>query len=220
MAIFRSTLIAACASLALIGTSDAHVSMNPKFVEPGQSVSTAFHVPHGCNGSDTTSIVVTVPDQVKDVKPQAVANWTLTTTYSDASNTTVDTITWSGGLLGAHDALDFPLTLSVPNVDLSSASNVTYYFPTVQNCVVGTANWTFIKEGDSGKESPSLVVVKNATQAAADAIAIQSNHTESSPSASSGSDHAHASQAGSGASSMSAGILPLVAAVGAFVFAL
>ncbi|RCI01878.1 hypothetical protein CU098_009859 [Rhizopus stolonifer] len=202
------------AALALAGSVQAHVSLTPKFVEPGQNVSTAFHVPHGCNGSDTTSIFVTVPNQVTQVKPQEVANWTLTTTYADSANTIVSTITWTGGPLGAHDALDFPLSVSIPNIDLSSVSNVTYYFPTVQTCVVGTSNWTFVKAGDAGQESPALVVVKNATQAAADAIAIKSNSTAS--------DSAHTTQAtqtGSGANSIYAGILPFVAAVGALAVA-
>ncbi|OBZ88122.1 hypothetical protein A0J61_03827 [Choanephora cucurbitarum] len=214
MAIFRSTLVAACASLALLGSADAHVTLTPKFVEPGQNVSTAFHVPHGCSGSDTISISVSVPDQVSNVKPQQLTNWTLTTEYSDASNTSVKTITWSGGLLGAHDALDFPLNLSVPNVDLSSVSNVTYYFPAIQTCLNGTANWTYVKQGDSGETAPSLVVVKNATQAAADAIAIKANSTSNST-----DGHDHASQTGSGANGMYTGVLPFVATVAVLAFA-
>lgn len=56
--------------------SEAHVTLATKYAEPGQTnFSTAFHVPHGCNGSSTTSIYVTVPQEITTLTPQAVANW-------------------------------------------------------------------------------------------------------------------------------------------------
>lgn len=77
---------------------------------------------------------------------------------------------------------------------------------------VGSTNWSAIPQGDQhdhaghGAESPapSFVIVKNATQAAEDALKIKSNSTTS-PSA--GAD-----QSNSGASGIYAGMLPIAAA--------
>ncbi|CAO0789669.1 unnamed protein product [Mucor circinelloides] len=217
MAILRNSLIATALTLLFSASTNAHVALNPKFAEPGQNLTTAFHVPHGCNGSATTGIMVTVPDVITVLTPQQVNNWTLSTTYRDESNTTISTITWNNGYLDPKNAIDFPMTLSLPNSDLSSQPNVTLYFPVVQTCQVGTANWTALGNSHEGEPAPTIVIVKNATQAAADAIAIKANSTASASASASG---AAATQTGSGASSIYAGILPFAAAIGALAVAL
>ncbi|KAL7321237.1 hypothetical protein PS15m_001027 [Mucor circinelloides] len=217
MAILRNSLIATALTLLFSASTNAHVGLNPKFAEPGQNLTTAFHVPHGCNGSATTGIMVTVPDVITVLTPQQVNNWTLSTTYRDESNTTISTITWNNGYLDPKDAIDFPMTLSLPNSDLSSQPNVTLYFPVVQTCQVGTANWTALGNSHEGEPAPTIVIVKNATQAAADAIAIKANSTASASASASG---AAATQTGSGASNIYAGILPFAAAIGALAVAL
>ncbi|CEP19011.1 hypothetical protein [Parasitella parasitica] len=216
MAIIRSSLIVSTLALFFYAScTDAHVSLTPKFAEPGQNLTTAFHIPHGCNGSATTGIFVTVPDAITLLTPQQVNNWTLTTTYRDESNQSISTISWFGGVLAPKDSLDFPMTLSLPNSDLSTQSNVTLYFPVVQTCQVGTANWTALGNDKEGEPAPTLVIVKNATQAAADAIAIKNNATTSTTSSS-----AAASQASSVASSIYAGALPFAAVIGTLAIAL
>lgn len=255
MAILRNSLIATALTLLFSASTNAHVGLNPKFAEPGQNLTTAFHVPHGCNGSATTGIMVTVPDVITVLTPQQVNNWvryhfkrlwyqslylqfiqTLSTTYRDESNTTISTITWNNGYLDPKDAIDFPMTLSLPNSDLSSQPNVTLYFPVVQtwyvkliffhkeeqltscsSSQVGTANWTALGNSHEGEPAPTIVIVKNATQAAADAIAIKANSTASASASASG---AAATQTGSGASNIYAGILPFAAAIGALAVAL
>ncbi|KAG2198738.1 hypothetical protein INT47_005423 [Mucor saturninus] len=200
---------AALSALALaLSTVSAHVTLSPKYAEPGQNLSTSFHVPHGCNGSSTTSIFVTIPKEITALTAQSVPNWNLTTTYRDSSNASVETITWFGGKLSPEDALDFPLSLTVPNVDLSAQSNVTLYFPIIQTCEVGTANWTSIPPAVSGEPAPTLLIVKNATQAAADAIAMKGTATASAHGASSTSS----SSTTSAANNLYAGMLPIAAA--------
>ncbi|GAN05508.1 conserved hypothetical protein [Mucor ambiguus] len=216
MAIIRNSLIAATLTLLFSASTNAHVALNPKFAEPGQNLTTAFHVPHGCNGSATTGITVTVPDAITVLTAQQVNNWTLSTTYRDESNTTVSTITWNNGYLDPKGAVDFPMTLTVPNSDLSSQPNVTLYFPVLQTCQVGTANWSALGNDHQGEPAPTLVIVKNATQAAADAIAIKANTTAS---ASASASSAAATQTGSAANSIYAGVLPFAAAIGALAIA-
>lgn len=75
MAILRNSLIATALTLLFSASTNAHVTLSPKFAEPGQNLSTAFHVPHGCNGSATTSIAVTVPNEITVLTPQQVNNW-------------------------------------------------------------------------------------------------------------------------------------------------
>lgn len=89
---------------------------------------------------------------------------------------------------------------------------------------VGINNWTAIPGvSTNGEAAPALVVVKNATQAAADALAIKNNSTATAaPSASDHSGHAghmpgNAPNAGN---SLYAGLLPVAAAVAAAVVAL
>ncbi|KAI8641726.1 hypothetical protein BD408DRAFT_417818 [Parasitella parasitica] len=216
MTVICSSFIAPVLALFFYALStDAHVNLTPKFAEPGQNITTAFHIPHGCNGSATTGIFVTVPDAVTVLTPQQVNSWTLTTTYRDESNQSVSTINWAGGVLAPTDSLDFPIILSLPNSDLSTQPNVTLYFPVVQTCQVGTANWTALGNDKEGEPAPTLVIVKNATQAAADAIAIKNNATTSTT-----SGGAAATQASSGASSIYSGALPFAAMIGALAIAL
>jgi uncharacterized protein YcnI len=75
MAVFRNSLIASALALLFSASIDAHVTLTPKFAEPGQNLTTAFHVPHGCNGSATTGIFVTVPDAITVLTPQQINNW-------------------------------------------------------------------------------------------------------------------------------------------------
>ncbi|KAG1442343.1 hypothetical protein G6F46_013066 [Rhizopus delemar] len=112
--------------------ADAHVSLSPKFAEPGQNLSTAFYVPHGCNGSATIALTATVPESITAISPQAVTNWTISTNYKDSTNSSISNFTWSGGYLKPTDALSFPVILSVPNVNLSNKQNETVYFPVIQ----------------------------------------------------------------------------------------
>lgn len=72
----RSSLIASTLAVLCFQTSQAHVSLSPKFAEPGvTNFTTSFNVPHGCNGSSTISIQVTVPEEITTLSPQAISNW-------------------------------------------------------------------------------------------------------------------------------------------------
>ncbi|KAG0192454.1 hypothetical protein DFQ28_009065 [Apophysomyces sp. BC1034] len=133
-------IISAIAILA--STSQAHVGITPPTGKPGQSLNASFHVPHGCNGSATTSITVSVPDTVVTILPAQVTNWNLTVAYrpldkpmqvaGQTINQTVSNFTWAGGNLPNDQFQDFPMQITLPQVDLSNQSNVTLYFPTIQ----------------------------------------------------------------------------------------
>ncbi|GAA5815214.1 hypothetical protein MFLAVUS_008720 [Mucor flavus] len=209
----RAALIVS-AFAAAISSVHAHINLSPKYAEPNQVLNTMFHVPHGCNGSSTVSISVTVPETVTNITARPVEKWTLATAYRDSSNASVSTITWSGGLLKGTDALDFPIILTVPNVDLSSQANVSFYFPVVQTCEVGSINWTSTSTAHGsadGEPAPALIVVKNATQAAADALAIKGTASASAPAP---------TATGNSGNQIYAGLLPVVAAIAALSISL
>ncbi|CAO3669007.1 unnamed protein product [Rhizopus stolonifer] len=208
MPVLFSKLPIVCVVL-LLDLASAHVSLTTKFSEPGKNINTAFHVPHGCSGSSTISVTAVVPESITTVSAGAVSNWTLSIGYKDTSNTSVSNFTWSGGYLQATDALDFPIALSAPNVDLSSNPNVTYYFPFTQVCENSTVSWTDIPSSGVDSETlkhpaPTLVLVKNATEAAKDSTAINQ------------SSDSHSSDA----YNLGLGSFPLIATVGALAMLL
>lgn len=72
---------------------------------------------------------------------------------------------------------------------------------------IGSTNWTSLPPA-TGEPAPTLIIVKNATQAAADALAIKGTATAS-------ASGAAASSSTSAANSLYAGMLPIAAAIAA-----
>ena len=64
-------------SAILFALANAHVTMNPPVAPAGYSQSN-LRVPHGCNGSDTSSIQVSIPAGLSSVKPTKVSGWVMT----------------------------------------------------------------------------------------------------------------------------------------------
>ncbi|KAF7731206.1 hypothetical protein EC973_000621 [Apophysomyces ossiformis] len=168
----RSAILA-CAIALLAATTQAHVGIVPASGKPGQSLNASFHVPHGCSGSPTISVSVSVPDTVLSITPAQLQNWTLAVGYRSLDkpiqvdgksiNQTVSNFTWSGGILPSDQYQDFPVQITLPQVDLTNQPNVTLYFPTVQTCANGTAAWTGIPNtpgynATASKPSPQIIV--------------------------------------------------------------
>ena len=85
----RTVLLACalCAGAIVIGRNSvlAHVGVQPDEVPADSYTKLTFSVPHGCDGSSTTRLRVSIPAGVISVKPQVVAGWsieTITDTYS------------------------------------------------------------------------------------------------------------------------------------------
>lgn len=75
MVFIRNAFIASALTL-LFSAVDAHVTLNPKFVEPNQqNVTTSFRVPHGCGNYSTNAVQASVPDNFPSIVPQQVTNW-------------------------------------------------------------------------------------------------------------------------------------------------
>lgn len=137
----------------------AHVTVSPEEAQEDGYQKLTFRVPHGCDGSPTTSITVQIPAGVGSVVPQEVAGWTIETqegplpepveTHGEKQTTGVTSVTWTGGPLPDHHMQEFGMS-----VYLAGDAGETLYFPVVQRCSSGEARWIQIPQSDSAEELP------------------------------------------------------------------
>ncbi|KAJ3311624.1 hypothetical protein HDV04_003888 [Boothiomyces sp. JEL0838] len=160
-------------SIALIaGTALAHATINPPVTNTAYA---AFivRVPHGCNSTNTLQVTVQIPKGVTSVKPKKIYGWRLSTstrnldtpitTESGAVITTeIDSVTWTDGNLPDSEFEEFPLSVKLP---FPATDGTKFYFPVIQQCVVGSNNWTQIPGPGVPLQfpAPSLVVMANNT---------------------------------------------------------
>lgn len=146
LAFFAST-IALVAALAGGTTSSAlaHATVSPGQASSGSYVTTTVQIPHGCDGSATTIVRVSVPEGYIGVKPQPKPGWGVSTrkaayakTYKnhgrDVSEGVVE-VTWTGGPLPDDQFDEFRLT------GFMAAGAGALAFPTVQVCEKGEIAW-------------------------------------------------------------------------------
>jgi uncharacterized protein YcnI len=152
-------LVAALAALAVPGVAQAHV-----FLEEDESPADGFPilefvVPHGCDGSPTTSLTVQVPESVPSVTPEAVPGWDVSTKegpkdevelFGETITKGVSEVTWTatGEPLADDQLLRFGAEAKLP-----ATEGETVYFPTIQKCEKGQTRWIQIPaEGESSEE--------------------------------------------------------------------
>jgi uncharacterized protein YcnI len=146
----------------------AHVTLETREAPVGASYKAVLRLPHGCEGTATTSVRVRIPEGVIGVKPMPKAGWTINTvkgkypkTYSlyhaQVSEGVVE-LSWSGGpLLDAwYDEFVFIAFLAD---DLEAGK--TLYVPVVQECEKGVHRWIEIPAAgqpahDLKQPAPSL----------------------------------------------------------------
>lgn len=99
---------------ALAAPAAAHVTLAPQQLPEGAYARLVFAVPHGCDGSATTRIVLRLPAaQILEARPMPKPGWTLqieraalpapVLLHGRALADGVGSIAWSGGRLdGAH----------------------------------------------------------------------------------------------------------------------
>ena len=133
----------------------AHATLAVTEAAPGGGYRGVVRVGHGCDGSPTTRLTVRVPDGVLAVKPMPKPGWTLETRrgayarpqmlWGKPVTEGVTEVTWTGRLDDAHyDEFVFASQLSG-----ALATGTTLYFPVVQECERGAANWVEIpKDGE------------------------------------------------------------------------
>ncbi|MBX9927136.1 MAG: DUF1775 domain-containing protein [Hyphomicrobiaceae bacterium] len=148
--------------LLLLVTTSPSLATAHASLETGEAPSGAFYkavvkVPHGCQGSPTTALTVTIPTGLVSVKPMPKPGWQLATRkaaypapvegYKGKPTTEgVVEIVWSGGrLLDEHyDEFVFQALVS-PGVAAGTALAV----PVRQTCETGEVAWSEVAEPGS-----------------------------------------------------------------------
>jgi uncharacterized protein YcnI len=156
----RRILIAGAGLVALLAAASvgsAHIEPLVGHASAGSFIPFTLGVPHGCDGSPTKSITVSMPAGVIYAKPQPKQGWKLSMTkgklpeggtlFGEKVTTGVRTVTWSGGALKDDQWDSFTVYLMVP-----SKVGKTIYFPVVQRCAKGVTRWIQIPQ--KGKPEP------------------------------------------------------------------
>jgi uncharacterized protein YcnI len=166
-----------------LASASAHITLQPSQAIVGASFKIALVVPHGCAGSATTRLTVTIPEGVIAVKPAPKPGWTIEMVkgpyqqsykpmHGDPVAEGVRQISWSGRLDdGFYDEFAFVGTVT----DILSGRE-TLSFPTIQACEQGTSNWTEIAAGGQNPhalKSPAPVLRLVSDQAPNAAAAAQ-----------------------------------------------
>jgi copper(I)-binding protein/uncharacterized protein YcnI len=155
------------ALVALAGSVSAHATLEQKEARAGATTKITLRIPHGCKGEATHTVRLSLPDGFYAAKPMPKPGWDLTTrtgpyaTPYDNHGTEmtegVREVVWSGGQLkdGWYDEFTVRGTLGA-----DIAPQTVLFFPAVQDCATGTADWTDTTGShDVPNPAPKLTVV-------------------------------------------------------------
>ena len=111
-----------------------------------------IRIGHGCDGSPTKKVEVTVPSTFSSAKPQQIAGWnSKVAVRADGSRLVTWTLKKGGAPLRDDEFADFGIAVKYP------AAEGVYMVPTVQRCLVGSIAWN--EEGpDSEHPAPTVTV--------------------------------------------------------------
>lgn len=143
--------IAVALTVLVVRSASAHILLENDRAEPG-GYKAVFRVPHGCDGSPTVAITITLPEGVIGVKPMPKPGWEIAMTTGPYARSYehyhgrkvsegVKSVTWSGGRLLDEHFDEF--TLSVYLTDGLPAGSMVY-FAVSQTCESGTIDWAEI----------------------------------------------------------------------------
>ena len=131
--------VSAIAAVTFASPALAHIDPDPTEAQAGSTLSVAFTVEHGCDGSPTIQLDMRLPDGVTGASPDPIPGW--------EGSIDADVVTFAGGPLPDDEEGTFSVTMTLP-----STPDTTVYFPFVQRCEVGEIRWIAIPTDDSGAE--------------------------------------------------------------------
>jgi uncharacterized protein YcnI len=165
MHIQTTTLTAAAALLLTSLAAHAHATLEQKEAAAGVTTKITLRVPHGCDGEATEAVRIEIPEGFYAVKPMPKAGWTLTTeigayatpydNHGREMTEGVRIVEWSGGQLEDGHYDEFVIRGAV-GPDLETGARM--FFPAVQTCATGTADWTDTS-GSTGAPNPAPFLV-------------------------------------------------------------
>lgn len=139
-------------------SASAHVGVTASTTAAGSYSILTFGVGHGCEGSPTTTIAISIPEAITSVTPTVNPNWTISKVMEtldtpiaqeegDPITERVAQVVYTATTPLAADQRD-TFELSLP---LVGEEGDVLEFPTLQTCVVGETNW-------SGEEVPAVTL--------------------------------------------------------------
>lgn len=139
------TLCLALGALALPAMAHAHAMLTPTEAIAGAPYRGSFAVGHGCGGSPTISVRVTLPEGFALQQADPVEGWTLDIAADGRA------VTWTGGPLPDGEGGAFAFQGRMPATGDSVA------FPVLQQCETGSIDWADTS-GAQGVRNPAPVV--------------------------------------------------------------
>lgn len=154
-----ATLTAAALVLLAPTAASAHVHVTPSTAEAGATSELAFSFSHGCDGSPTTAVAVTIPDEVAAVSLIANPGWDVA--VDTAGGGRVVEFTADEPLPdGVRETLELEVTL--PD---DAADGTVLAFPALQSCEAGATDWRSL---DQDADAPAPILTIGATAPDAD----------------------------------------------------
>lgn len=165
---------ATAAVVLLAVPASAHVSIAETEVSAGAPATLTFGFGHGCDDSPTTRLRISIPESVPTPQPVVQAGWTIEVEREPLD----EPVEVGHGQTVTERVSEVAFTAAEPvpgdfraSVQLSFTApdepGATLYFPVVQECSDGVANWTQIPaDGQDPEEldspAPSVAVVAGA----------------------------------------------------------
>jgi uncharacterized protein YcnI len=143
------------------GAASAHVTMKADETAAGSFALLTVAFSHGCEGSATTEIAISVPEEITSIAPGMNYGWTVEKITDDSATPAADDHGDAAALVteivytarepvedGFYD--QFILSVQLPE----DAEGETIYFPVIQTCEEGETAWVQIPE--EGQSSDDL----------------------------------------------------------------
>lgn len=146
-----ATIAAAALVLLAPTAASAHVHVTPSSTEAGATSELAFSFSHGCDGSPTTGVAITVPEEVAAVSLIANAGWDVA--VDTAGGQRVVQLTADEPVPdGVRETLEVEVTLPE-----GAADGTVLAFPTLQSCEVGETDWSSLDQ-EADTPAPILTI--------------------------------------------------------------
>ncbi|MBO1021245.1 DUF1775 domain-containing protein [Methylobacterium sp. SD274] len=181
--IVRAELAATLLLTVSTNVAFSHATLERKEASPNATYRGVIQITHGCEGTPTKRVSVTIPEGVIGAKPMPKPGWTLSLEkapyakaypyYHGDISEGVKTITWSGGELPDDQVDEFTFLARVTD---TFAPGAIVYFPVEQDCMKGAYRWS---------EIPATGQNANSLQSPAPGVTIVAARTKSSSSAAS-----------------------------------
>lgn len=131
--------------------ASAHVHVTPTSTEAGATSELAFSFSHGCDGSPTTAVEVSIPDEVTAVALIANAGWQVESAVVDGARTVAFTADRAIPD-GVRETLELEVTLPE-----GAADGTVLAFPTLQSCEVGETLWGDV-DPEADAPAPTITI--------------------------------------------------------------